>query len=41
MGKTDYDDVSTTLSAIESALFQHGFNIQKGACLETAREILK
>lgn len=40
MGKTDIDDVSTTLSAIESALFQHGLIRQKGACLEAAHEIL-
>jgi alanine-glyoxylate transaminase/serine-glyoxylate transaminase/serine-pyruvate transaminase len=40
MGKTGFDEVSATLSAIESALFQHGFNIQKGSCLEPAREIL-
>jgi alanine-glyoxylate transaminase/serine-glyoxylate transaminase/serine-pyruvate transaminase len=41
MGKTDLEDISTTLRAIESALFQHGFAIRKGECLEIAREILK
>lgn len=40
MGKTDVDDVITTLSAIESALFQHGFSIEKGSCLKPAMEIL-
>ena len=38
MGKTGLDEVSTTLSAIESALIQHGFNIEKGACLKTAMQ---
>jgi len=40
MGKVNVDDITTTLSAIESALFQHGFNIEKGACLETALKTL-
>ena len=40
MGKTGLEDVVTTLTAIESALFQHGFDIEKGACLKPAREIL-
>jgi len=40
MGKVNLKDVTTTLSAIESALFQHGFRIEKGACLETALKTL-
>lgn len=40
MGKVNLEDVKTTLSAIESALLQHGFSIEKGACLQTASETL-
>lgn len=41
MGKVNLQDVTTTLSAIESALLQHGFSIEKGACLETAIKTLQ
>jgi alanine-glyoxylate transaminase/serine-glyoxylate transaminase/serine-pyruvate transaminase len=41
MGKTGFDEVAITLSAIESALFQHGFKVDKGTCLIKAQEILK
>jgi len=39
MGKVNLKDVTFTLSAIESALHQHGFSIEKGACIESAIEI--
>jgi alanine-glyoxylate transaminase/serine-glyoxylate transaminase/serine-pyruvate transaminase len=41
MGKVSLEDITTTLRAIESALLQHGFSIEKGTCIEKACETLE